>query len=101
MTFRPLCGYHSSTFSATKKSGKWKIVMFLRFARFCSFSQSFLYGFKQIGRKNWRKCAVIPLAMMLYKTEICPITKHRGDGTLAKWRSVASNYAVIRQKLRD
>ncbi|OIO31374.1 MAG: hypothetical protein CO061_01535 [Candidatus Yonathbacteria bacterium CG_4_9_14_0_2_um_filter_47_74] len=37
---------------------------------------------------------------MLYKTEVCPIAKHRGDGTFAKWRSIASNNAVIRQKLR-
>ncbi|OIO31375.1 hypothetical protein AUJ44_04525 [Candidatus Nomurabacteria bacterium CG1_02_47_685] len=29
MTFCPLRGYHSSALATTKKSGKWKIVMFL------------------------------------------------------------------------
>src|SRR3989344_5789112 len=43
----------------------------------------------------------MPFAAMLYETEICPIAKHSGDGTFAKWRSIASNHAVIRQKLRN
>src|SRR3989344_3600829 len=98
---RPLCGNHTATLGASKKSSKRKIVLDFPFTRPFFRLQYLLHGFKQCGSNNWLKVSIKPFITMFNEAEIRTMCEKSFDGNFGKWRLIPRHHIQVRQKLRE